>query len=80
MQNQWLSANLANIGRIRQLLTEMEYKPIFQDLPLRTVQGLLNGFINEISKLQEEADQLKKENVELLRKLEKVEKKDAEGE
>ena len=81
MQNKWLSANLATIGRIKRLLMEMEYKPIFQDLPLQMVQHLLDGFIREISKLQEEVDQLKNEIAILLREKEQQEKeKDAGSE
>ena len=76
MQNQWLSANLAGIGKIKKLLTEMEYQPIYQDLPLRTIQGLFKGFEVEISKLQEQVDQLKKEIVGLKKENENLKGED----
>lgn len=65
MQNQWLSANLAGIAKIRRLLTEWEYKPIFQDYPLRQIQLTLSGFENEVNKLQEQVNTLFKENEKL---------------
>lgn len=76
MQNQWLSANLAGIAKMRRMLMEMEYLPIFQDYPLRTIQGLITGFEVEINKLQEQIDQLKKENEQLKNDAEKTVKKE----
>lgn len=78
MQNQWLSANLAGIARIRRLLTEWEYVPIFQDYPIRTIQGLFNGFENEVNRLQEQLDQLKKENERLKSEAKKEAKPNSE--
>jgi uncharacterized coiled-coil protein SlyX len=80
MQNQWLSANLAGIAKIRRLLMEMEYLPIFQDYPLRTIQGLITGFEIEVNKLQEQIDQLKKENEKLKSEAEKTVSKESVSE
>lgn len=61
MTNHWLSSNKTSLERIRKILIGMEYLPIFQDYPVRTVQGLFNGFEAEVNRLQNENDKLKTE-------------------
>lgn len=75
MMNHWLFSNTTNLGRVRKILIEMEYLPIFQDYPVRTIQGLFNGFEAEVNRLQREVDGLKDENSKLKNELEKLEKK-----
>lgn len=74
MTNHWLSSNKTSLERIRKILIRMEYLPIFQDYPVRTVQGLFNGFEAEVNRLQNENDKLKTENDKLKTELEKLKK------
>ncbi len=79
MQNQWLLANQNGLEKIRTVLIQMEYLPIFQDYPVRVIQALLNGFEHEINKLQEEVVQLKLQNEKLKKDFNEV-KKETESE
>lgn len=79
MQNQWWLANQGGLEKVKRVLTEMEYLPIFQDYPVRVMQALYNGFENELNKVQEELNQLKIENKKLKNELDKI-KKEAESE
>ncbi|MFW9871697.1 MAG: hypothetical protein ACFFG0_01255 [Candidatus Thorarchaeota archaeon] len=72
MQNLWLNANMAGLERVIKILTEMEYLPIFQDYPVRSIQLLINSSVQEIKKLQIEVEKLQKENAELKKQLEPV--------
>lgn len=74
MQNPWYQANQAGLEKIRMILIQMEYLPIFQDYPVRTIQALFNGFENEVNKLQEEVNQLKAENKKLKNDFDKTKK------
>ena len=82
MQNAWLQAHLSTIDRMTKMLTEMEYMPIFQDYPVKTLQQLYRGAVAEISRLQLENETLKSELVKLTPKPDEnptVPKKDKKG-
>jgi len=65
MNNSWLVSNTVNLERTKRLLIELEYLPIFQDYPVRTIHSLLKGFEAEVIRLQEEVDKLSVENSRL---------------
>jgi len=62
--NQWLETSRRALERVRPLLIEYEFRPEYQDIPLRLIQWLLNGFENEVRKLQSEVDLLKRQQQE----------------
>lgn len=51
-ENAWLLSNKRNIEAIKRIMIESEYRPEFQNLPVRTIQQLLNGAEAEILRLQ----------------------------
>ena len=61
MINTWIKTNGAPLLQIKNFLTECEYKPEFDDFPLRPIQKLLNGAEAEINKLQNEIGLFKAE-------------------
>lgn len=71
MMNHWLFSNETNLKRIKRILIEMEYLPIFQDYPIRSIQGLFNGFEAEVNRLQNEVSELKNKNSNLKNELKK---------
>jgi len=79
MQNNWLFTHETTLNRVRRILVEMEYLPIFQDYPLKTIQGLFNGFEVEVARLQKEVDSLKEENNKLRRSNEKLSRRENAG-
>ena len=73
MINTWIRGNAAPLLQIKGFLTECEYKPEFDNFPLRPIQKLLNGAEAEINRLQRELELFKSENAEL-KKTDSVEK------
>lgn len=61
MINTWIRGHATPLLQIKNFLTECEYKPEFDDFPLRPIQKLLNGAEAEINKLQNEVELLKSE-------------------
>ena len=61
MINSWVRGNSNHLLQIKKFLTECEYKPEFDDFPLRPIQKLLNGAEAEINKLQNDITLLKAE-------------------
>jgi hypothetical protein len=61
MQNNWLTVNARPLVQIKRFLVECEYKPEFEDFPLRPIQKLFNGAEAEIGRLQNEVESLRKE-------------------
>ncbi len=59
MINTWIRANANQLAQIKKFLTECEYKPEFDEFPLRPIQRLLNGSEAEINRLQHELQMLK---------------------
>lgn len=59
MRNNWIAMNTHPLVQIKKFLTECEYKPEFDDFPLRPIQKLLNGAEAEINKLQNEVETLR---------------------
>jgi len=64
MGNAWISTNEKTISMILHLLAECEYRPEFDNFPLRVIQKIIVGAKEEILRLQRELDSLKKENNE----------------
>lgn len=62
MINSWITLNGHALLQIKKFLTECEYKPEFDDFPLRPIQKLLNGSEAEINRLQNELQMAKSEN------------------
>lgn len=75
MKNIWLASNEVNLDRIKKLLVELEYLPIFQDYPVRTIHSLFRGFEGEVIRLQNEVNSLKKEFYRLNKENEQLQKK-----
>lgn len=61
MVNTWIRGNAHHLLQIKKFLTECEYRPEFDDFPLRPLQKLLNGAEAEINKQQNEISLLKAE-------------------
>ena len=57
--NTWLTTNAHPLEQLKKFLTECEYKPEFDDFPLRPLQKILNGSEAEIRRLHNENAQLK---------------------
>lgn len=57
--NTWLTGNAHPLEQMKKFLTECEYKPEFDDFPLRPLQKILNGAEAEIRRLHNENAQLK---------------------
>ena len=76
MENSWLASNRVNLERTKRLLIELEYLPIFQDYPVRTIHSLLKGLEVEVNVLQETVDKLKSENGKLREEIEKSKNKE----
>lgn len=75
MKNIWLESNEVNLERVKRILVELEYLPIFQDYPVRTIHSFLKGFEGEVIRLQEEVNSLKKENKQLNKENEQLQAK-----
>lgn len=65
MINVWVSRYAKQLVQLKQFLTECEYKPEYDNFPIRTIQTIFNGAEAEINKLQNEVEMLKKEVVKL---------------
>ena len=65
MDNAWVAVNKNNLYRIKQYLIECEYKPEFDNMPIKLMQKILNSAVIEITKLQNENNILEKENSKL---------------
>ena len=72
MINTWIRGNAAPLLQIKGFLTECEYKPEFDDFPLRPIQKLLNGAEAEINRLQNE-NEIYKQEIRNLKKTDNVE-------
>lgn len=59
MTNTWMLANARPLAQMKQFLTECEYKPEFDDFPLRPLQKILNGAEAEVLRLHNEVETLK---------------------
>jgi hypothetical protein len=57
--NTWLTVHAHPLEQMRKFLTECEYKPEYDNFPLRPLQKILNGAAAEISRLHNENAQLK---------------------
>jgi hypothetical protein len=57
--NTFLTAHAHPLEQMKKFLTECEYKPEFDDFPLRPLQKILNGAEAEIRRLHNENAQLK---------------------
>jgi len=57
--NTWLTTHAQPLEQMKKFLTECEYKPEFDDFPLRPLQKILNGSEAEIRRLHNENAQLK---------------------
>lgn len=57
--NTFLTAHARPLEQMKKFLTECEYKPEFDDFPLRPLQKILNGAEAEIRRLHNENAQLK---------------------
>jgi len=55
LKNQWLIQNNRPFQAMKRQLMEYQYKGL-DDLPARTIQGMLESSIIEISRLQRELD------------------------
>lgn len=62
MDNVWLTINRNYLHQVKQYLIECEYKPEFDNMPIKLIQKMLDSAIIEITKLQNEINSLKKEN------------------
>lgn len=80
MENSWLVSNQVTLERTKKLLIELEYLPIFQDYPVRTIHSLLKGFEVEVNVLQREVDKLRSENDKLKKEIKKNKKADEKKE
>lgn len=58
--NTWIQQNTKHLTDIRKFLIECEYKPEFDNFPVRTIQKLLNGLEAELNRLQRENEVMKK--------------------
>lgn len=58
-QNPWIRMNTTKLVNLKQFLTECEFKPEYDNFPLREIQKLFNGFELEIIKLERENQDLK---------------------
>jgi hypothetical protein len=76
MKNNWLLSNQRNLAGIRRMLIEMEYTPILQDYPLKTMQSLFNGFEAEVNRLQREVEKLSIENNKLKKEIKEKQPED----
>lgn len=69
--NTWLTANAHPLEQMKKFLTECEYKPEFDDFPLRPLQKILNGAEAEVRRLHNENAQLKSALIEAAKQSEK---------
>jgi hypothetical protein len=76
LNNQWLLQNNRPFQKLKRQLVEYVYKGL-NDLPARTIQGMLESAIIEIARLQREIDSANKE-IKQLKSVDKVIKKDGE--
>jgi len=58
-QNAWLQSNKRPIEQIKRICVEMEYKQEATNLPLRSIQQVLQGAEAEILRLQRLLDEKK---------------------
>ena len=65
LNNQWLFQNNITVQRIKRQLVEYGYRG-GEELPSRTIQGILESAIIEIARLQRELDRLEGENKKLI--------------
>ena len=65
MDNAWVAVNKNYLYQIKQYLIECEYKPEFDNMPIKLMQKILNSAVIEITKLQNENNILEKENSKL---------------
>lgn len=70
--NTWVRGNANHLAQIKKFLTECEYRPEYDDFPLRPIQKLLNGAEAEINRLQNELMTAKAE-LEAVKKKQKTE-------
>lgn len=63
MRNTWVTVNAEKLAGIKHFLIECEYKPEYDDFPIREIQSILNGLEAEVNKLYNEVTVLKKHNV-----------------
>ena len=61
MDNVWLSINRSYLDQIIKYLTECEYRPEFDNMPILLIQKMIKGAAMEITKLQSEKNNLENE-------------------
>ena len=61
MDNAWLAVNRKYLDQIIKYLTECEYKPEFDNMPILLIQRIIKGAAIEIAKLQSEKNNLENE-------------------
>ena len=66
MSNSWIQMNKPQVDKINYMLIELEFRPEFNTLPLRTIQSLFKGATSEIDRLQRLVDKLHNENLQLI--------------
>ena len=76
LKNQWLVQNNRPFQALKRQLVEYQYKGL-DDLPSRTIQGIMESAIIEIGRLQRELDSANKE-IKQLKSTDAVTKKDGE--
>jgi len=62
MRNTWVAINSEKLAAMKLFLTECEYKPEYDNFPIRKIQLLLNGLEAEVNKLYNEIVALKRAN------------------
>lgn len=75
LKNQWLLQNNRPFQALKRQLMEYQYKGL-DDLPARTIQGMLESAIIEIARMQRELDSLTAE-IKMLVSKESVTEADA---
>jgi len=63
MRNTWVTVNGEKLAAMKLFLTECEYKPEYDNFPVRKLQLLLNGLEAEVNKLYNETIALKRASV-----------------
>jgi hypothetical protein len=76
LKNQWLVQNNRPFQALKRQLMEYQYKGL-DDLPSRTIQGMMESAVIEIARLQRELDSANEE-IKQLKSTDTVTKKDGE--
>jgi hypothetical protein len=69
MQNQWYEVNSTVVTRLLHSLQEIQFSNTCPQIPFNLIMSIIRGSCNEVTRLQADYNNLKRENDDLKKKV-----------